>query len=78
MTGIEEYLIVLALSIIISIALTPKPTVPEAATLDDFQFPQVDEGTPQIVVFGDVWINGWMVLAYGDLRTQDIEKSGKK
>jgi hypothetical protein len=25
------------------------------------------------VVFGDVWIEGWMVLEYGNYRTEEIE-----
>lgn len=73
-----EYLIVLAISTLISIALAPKPVSPSAAVLEDFSFPQVDEGTPQIVVFGDAWIDGWMVLSYGNLRTEDVKADGAK
>ena len=74
------WLIVLIVNIIISVALAPKPTVPTAATLKDFNFPQATEGTPQMVIFGDVWVTGWTVLAYGDLTTEGIESSqgGKK
>ena len=73
-----EYLFVLLVSIILSVALAPKPATPKAATLDDFDLPQVDEGTPQPVVFGDVWVKGWTVLAYGNFRTTAIEVSGGK
>ncbi len=49
------------------------------ATLDDFDVPQVEEGTPQAVVFGDVWLEGWQVLWYGNYRTTKISaKGGKK
>lgn len=59
--------------------LTPKPDVPKKATLEDFDFPQMEEGTPQSVVFGDVWIEDFYVLWYGNMRTSPIKtKSGKK
>jgi hypothetical protein len=51
---------------------------PEKSTLEDFDFPQIDEGTPQSVIFGDVWIEDWQVLWYGNLRTSDIESEGAK
>ena len=56
----------------------PKVANQKPATLSDFDLPQVDEGTPQCVVFGDVWVNDWMVLSYGNLRVKAIKsKSGK-
>jgi len=54
----------------------PKP--PPAAVLDDFDFPQIDDGTEQYVIFGDVWLSDWVVLGYGNLRMSKIKtKSGK-
>lgn len=51
-------------------------------TLDQFEFPQFEEGTPQQVVFGDVWLPDWQVLWYGDLQTEALKSSsgggGKK
>lgn len=73
-----DYLIVLAISIIIQIALTPKPARPDPAVLEDLDLPVAEEGTPQIVIFGDCWIEGWQVLHYGNLRTQDIYGDGGK
>jgi hypothetical protein len=64
----ETLIYYLIAAIVLSIALAPKPVVPHAATIEDFEFPQAEEGTPQAVVFGDVWISGWMVLSYGNLR----------
>ena len=72
------YLIVLIISIIVQIALAPKPQVPKPATFDDFDFPQAAEGTPQAVIFGDCWTASWMVLTYGNYRTTEIRKSGGK
>lgn len=60
-------------------ALTqPAPTKPSPAAFDDFDFPQAEEGTPQAVVFGDVWTEDWTVLWYGNYRTSPIKSSGGK
>lgn len=58
-------------------ALLVKTVHNDPATLGDFDFPQADEGTPQGVVFGDVWTGGWFVAWYGNLRTKAVD-SGKK
>lgn len=73
--------------LIVSYAITAltakKPTVTNAqpALFSDFTFPQHEEGTPQPVIFGDCWIEDWMVLYYGNLSSQAIRTSsggGKK
>lgn len=51
---------------------------PKPASLQQFDFPQVDEGTPQAVVFGDVWTQDWVVLWYGNLRSDAIHAKQKK
>ena len=79
--GIDDifvYLAVLIVSYVLTSALTPKPEPPPPSMLKDFDFPQVDEGTPQAVVFGDVWLAGWMVLNVGNFVTEPIYKSEKK
>lgn len=51
------------------------------ATFQDFSFPQHEEGTPQAVIFGEVWTSDWMVLYYGNLRSEAIRAKpagGKK
>lgn len=68
----------LVASYAIQAMLMPKAEKPKPAALEDFDFPQVDEGTPQSVVFGDVWIKDWYVLWYGNLRTSPISSDGKK
>lgn len=66
-------------SYMIQALITPKPEKPKPAALEEFEFPQVDEGTPQSVIFGDVWIPDWMVLWYGNMRSSSVKaKSGKK
>lgn len=59
-------------------ALTMKTQNAEAASLSDFDIPQFEEGTPHAVVFGDVWLEGWQVLWYGNFRTTKIKSKGKK
>jgi hypothetical protein len=72
-------LAMLVVSIIIQVALAPKPAEAKPATLSDFDIPQVDEGTPQAVFFGECWSGDWQVLAYGNFRTKKVKaKQGKK
>ena len=47
---------------------------PDAVNAKDWNFPQIDEGTPQCVFFGDCWTEDWQVLAYGNYRTTEIKK----
>lgn len=76
--NIIPYIIMMVASYVISYAMQPKPQVPTPAAMDDFDFPQADEGTPQAVVFGDVWMSDWMVLTVGNYRTTPIRtRSGK-
>lgn len=66
-------------ALVVSYALAPKPKAPKPAAFEDFDFPQFEEGTPQMVIFGDVWIEDWMVLTAGNYRNTAIKtKSGKK
>jgi len=58
-------------------ALLVKPQTMKATALEDFDFPQAKEGTPQAVYFGDCWTDGWMVLYYGNYRTKKIKQGGK-
>lgn len=70
-------LIFMVVSVILQ-AILIKPQTVKPAALEDFDFPQVDEGTPQAVYFGDCWTEGWMVLWYGNMRTTKIKGKGKK
>ena len=67
----------LVLSYAITALVTKSPSAPKVVDaqpsgLQDFVFPQHDEGTPQPVIFGDVWVEDWMVLYYGNLVTTAI------
>lgn len=69
----------LVVSIIIQVALAPKPAQAKPATFEDFDIPQVDEGTPQVVFFGECWTGDWQVLAYDNFRTKKVKaKQAKK
>jgi hypothetical protein len=68
------YLIVMVVVLILGIALAPKAQGPNAAEIDDFDFPTAEEGRPIPVVFGEVDIRGSNILWYGDLRVQAIKK----
>lgn len=71
-------IITLVASFALQMILTPRPTAPEAAAFEDFDFPQADEGTSASVVFGDVWIDDWIVLWYGNYSTTDVKSDGSK
>lgn len=71
-------IVIAIVSLVISYAMRPKIKPPPAATLNDVNIPTIDQGTPVAVVFGDVWIENWMVLWYGDLSNSPIKKGGKK
>lgn len=53
--------------------ITPEVEDAKRGTLDDFDYPQVDEGTPQAVIFGDVVTEDFHVLYYGNLRTSPVK-----
>jgi hypothetical protein len=73
---IIAYLAVMVATYFISAALAPSAAKPDKAALTDFDFPQFDEGTPQSVVFGDVWSADFFILGIGDYRTEDIKSDG--
>jgi hypothetical protein len=60
-------------------AMTSKgPPKPVAANISQFTAPQSAEGSPQGVVFGDVWVSDFFVLYFGNLKSQPIYASGGK
>ncbi|ENU32456.1 hypothetical protein [Acinetobacter parvus] len=68
-------LIYFVVMLVLSYALQPKPPRPKPAAFEDFDFPTAEDGTPQIVVFGDVWLTDWTVIGIGNYRNQAIRKS---
>ncbi|MGE1669094.1 hypothetical protein ACMFFR_00010 [Pseudomonas aeruginosa] len=49
---------------------------PEALTSEDL--PQTEDGTGHYVIFGDVWIEDWIVLGTGHERMQAVKSKGSK
>lgn len=76
MLGIS--LLMMVVSYIIQSFLMPKPAAQKPQALEDWDFPQADDGTPQPVFFGDCWTSGPMVLWYGNYRTIKIKAKGGK
>lgn len=64
-------------SLIISNALAPKPEQPRPATAEDIDLPTIEDGTPKVVIFGDVWITSWCVIGSGNFRNDSIYKKQK-
>lgn len=64
-------------SLVISHLLQPKPPKAKASAFEDIKFPAIDDGTPKMVVFGDVWITDWCVIGAGNYRTSPIIKKQK-
>lgn len=75
-----QFVIAIALLVIsyaITALTTSRPKNENAPTpLNDIKFPVPDEGTPQAVVFGDVWTKDWMVLWVGNYKTEEIHGGG--
>jgi hypothetical protein len=71
-------LIMLAASFAISYINRPKTSTVEALAFEEFEFPVAEAGTAQYVIFGDVWIEDWIVLSYGNFRTTKIQTEGGK
>lgn len=63
-------------TLVLSIALSPKPPKPRPAALEDFDVPVAQEDRPIPVLFGTKRITGANVTWYGDLSTRKIKKGG--
>ena len=76
---ITTLLVLIVANLIIQVALAPKVQSAKPEAFEEIDFPQVDEGTPQCVIFGDCWSGDWTVIGVGNYRTSEIRKSsGKK
>jgi hypothetical protein len=70
--------VMLIASFVITALMAKKPQEPTPLNITNFQVPQVDEGTPQAVIFGDVWVPDYQVLWYGNLFNTPIDADGGK
>jgi hypothetical protein len=71
-------LVLMTASYAITASMTKRQPAQKPASIEDFDFPRLDEGTAQSVVFGDVWVKDWMVLWYGDYQVTPIKTKKKK
>lgn len=79
MMGWDTALYFMIASIVLTAVLAPKAQIAPPVSFDEIDFPQVDEGTPQSVFFGDCWTDNWLVISVGNYRTQGLKaKGGKK
>jgi hypothetical protein len=62
--------------VIQSVMMKARPEVKPAA-IEEWEFPQSEDGTPQAIIFGDSWATGPMVIWYGNYRTFKIKSKGK-
>lgn len=71
--------VLMVASYAISASMVRKPQNAKPAAMNEFEFPQAAEGTPQAIIFGDCWTDDWFVLWYGNFRVEPItKKAGKK
>lgn len=69
--------LMLVVSYVLQAFLIKRPKTKPAA-LQDWDFPQADEGTPQTVFFGDAWQDGPNVMWFGNYQTKKVKAKGKK
>ena len=78
MNLIVQAIIQIVAAILISAALAPRQKPPKPAALEEFDFPQSEEGTPIAVCFGDCWSEDWTVLGVANYSSSAINASGGK
>lgn len=72
-------IVIMLVSSYVAWALAPKPPAPKPASLDDFDVPKAEEGTPIGVVFGTWIVKSPHLVWWGDLDSDPIKtKSSKK
>jgi hypothetical protein len=71
-------LVMMVVSFVLQSFMAQKQQKKKPEALEDWDFPQKDEGTPQPVFFGDCWTDGPTVIWYGNYRTTKIKAGGKK
>jgi hypothetical protein len=69
------YIVILIISMVISYAMRPKPTEPDAVTKDA---PRVKDGAAVCRVYGTVWFDDAIVLGWRQEGVTAIEKDGGK
>jgi hypothetical protein len=68
--------VLLIISYIITSLFAPRAQDAKPATIEEFDFPQTEEGTPQCVFFGECWTEDWTIGGIGNYRNRPIKASG--
>jgi hypothetical protein len=72
---VAALLLVAATGLLAVLTRAPKKNPP--ALFSQINIPQITDGTPVPVVFGDVWIEDWTVLWYGNYTSTPIYANQK-
>lgn len=73
-----QFLAGIALALLVTYALRPKPQSQPPAGIEDLKVPTAEEGKSIPVVFGCVRVKNPNVVWYGDYKTQAIKSKGGK
>lgn len=69
------YAAVLVVALVLAYALAPKPQLPDAQQAER---PHVKDGAGIVRVYGEVWIDDPVVLAWKQIGVDPIQRGGKK
>jgi hypothetical protein len=72
------FLIQLAVTAILLVALKPKAEEPKPQSMTDINVPKASPDAHIPVVFGTVWLNSPNTAWYGDLSSRAVKKKGGK
>ncbi|AGG89938.1 hypothetical protein [Rhodanobacter denitrificans] len=73
------YIIVLVVSLVVAVAMAPKPKSAKPPALSDFSVPTVEDGREIVDFGGTVWIDDPNITWYGDLKVYPpIKATGGK
>lgn len=73
-----QFIVGVAISLIASFVLRPKPQTQPPSGLNEIKAPTADDGREIPVLFGCKTIRGPNVVWYGDLETEAIKSKGGK
>jgi hypothetical protein len=71
------YIAMIIISLFLASKAAQRPNA-KPNSLQDFDVPTAEDGTPIAMAFGDVWFDDINWLDYGNLRSQPIKASGGK
>lgn len=76
--GVWQWVAQIALSLLLSYVLRPKPQTRPAPSLEEVEVPVAEEGKPIPVIFGRVHVQDANVVWYGNFKTDEIRQDAGK